>query len=178
MLRRGYTDAGLDELLGRARLPKGSFYNLFPSKEAFGVEVVERFYARHQELLRWLLAETETPARERLDHYAEWVLSWDESAPLEERGCLLAIVALEKSGTSEPLRAALARDFERWRVLLGELLEQVRSEGGLNGDDDPERLAGLLIDGLEGALLRARLERSSRPARDFLELGLPRLLGS
>ena len=43
-LHNGYHGTGLKEVLDWLRIPKGSFYNYFESKEAFGVAVI-RYYA-------------------------------------------------------------------------------------------------------------------------------------
>ena len=41
--RKGFATAGLDEILGRVGVPKGSFYHYFASKEAFGLALIERY---------------------------------------------------------------------------------------------------------------------------------------
>ncbi|MCC6223880.1 MAG: TetR family transcriptional regulator C-terminal domain-containing protein [Thermoleophilia bacterium] len=177
LIRRvGFSDAGLGELLAAAGLPKGSFYNYFPSKEAFGVEVAETFYAWHDRALAELAA-AEGPALARLRVYFERLLDATRRAPPEEWGCLLAVLALEKSASSEPLRAAVASSFARWQERAAELLSQAQAAGELGAAEDPGRLAGLLLHGWEGALLRARLEREPWPLEDWLEAALPRLLG-
>jgi len=176
MRRGGYTDCGLTELLAAAGLPKGSFYHHFGSKERFGVEVVEAFYAWHDVRLEALAAETERPALDRLRSYFELLLESAEQTPADERGCLLALLSLEKSATSEELRDALLGAFARWQERITELVRQAQDEGAIDESLPAERIAGLLLHGWEGALLRARLERDTAPLADFLELGLPRLL--
>lgn len=177
MRRVGFTDAGLTELLAAAGLPKGSFYNYFGSKEAFGIEVVEAFYAWHDRVLAELAA-ADGSALDRLRRYFELLLDRSRKTPPEQRGCLLAMLALEKSATSEALRAAVERSFARWQERLAELLRQAQATGELAPDEGAGRLAALLLHGWEGALLRARLEGETWPLEDFLAAGLPRLLGT
>lgn len=174
--RVGYTDAGLGELLAAAGLPKGSFYNYFPSKEAFGVEVVAAFYAWHDRVLAEL-AEAEGSPLGRLHAYFERLLDATRRSPPERWGCLLAMLALEKSATSEPLRAAVARSFACWQERLAALLRQAQAAGELEPAEDAGRLSALLLHGWEGALLRARLEREPWPLEHWLAAALPRLLG-
>ena len=114
MRRVGFTDAGLGELLATAGLPKGKLYNYFPSKEAFGVEVAEAFYGWHDRALAEL-AEGEGSPLARLGAYFELLLDATRRSPSEQWGCLLAVLALEKSTTSEALRGAVARSFARWQ---------------------------------------------------------------
>lgn len=42
---QGYHGTGLKSVLDRVRVPKGSFYNYFESKEHFGAEVIRRYGA-------------------------------------------------------------------------------------------------------------------------------------
>ena len=40
----GYAATGIQEIVNAAEVPKGSFYNHFQSKEAFGKEVVDFYF--------------------------------------------------------------------------------------------------------------------------------------
>lgn len=176
MRRVGYTDCGLTELLGEAKLPKGSFYNYFPTKEAFAVEVVEAFYDWHDRLLAGLAGDFSRPALSRVEEYFRTLLDEAERVDPAERGCLIALLALEKPATSEPIRQALCGAFRRWQDRLVELLCEAQGSGELAGNEDAERLASLLLHTWEGALLRARLEQDTWPLADFVSTALPRLL--
>src|SRR5215467_15078216 len=62
MLEKGYHHTGIQEVLQAAGVPKGSFYYYFPSKEAFGREVIAQFAAAYVERLeRWLGETTQSP---------------------------------------------------------------------------------------------------------------------
>ena len=43
LLQKGFNGVGVQEITEQAGVPKGSFYNHFESKEALGVEIVERY---------------------------------------------------------------------------------------------------------------------------------------
>jgi TetR/AcrR family transcriptional repressor of nem operon len=43
LMEQGYHGTGLQELVRNVGVPKGSFYNYFPSKEAFSAEVVKHY---------------------------------------------------------------------------------------------------------------------------------------
>jgi TetR/AcrR family transcriptional repressor of nem operon len=176
MRRVGYTDCGLVELLTAANLSRGSFYNYFGTKEAFAAEVVAAFYDWHDVRLDALCKETGTPARERLQRYFALLLERANLADDAERGCLLAMLALETSATSAVLRDAVSDSFARWQERIAELLRQAQAEGTVAPETDPVRLGALLLHTWEGALMRARLERDTWPLADFLETALPRLV--
>jgi TetR/AcrR family transcriptional regulator, transcriptional repressor for nem operon len=172
MLRSGYAGMGLTELLRGAGVPKGSFYNHFDSKEDFGVELVQRYYAGHDRLLASLLAETDRSPLERLRCYFDVLLERAVKASPEARGCLLGMLALEMAGSSEPLRATVSASFRRWQARLAELLRQAQDAGELGPEQDLQLAAGMLLQGWEGALMRARVSRDLHALRNFIDLAL------
>jgi TetR/AcrR family transcriptional repressor of nem operon len=175
MLRSGYAGTGLAELLQAAAVPKGSFYNHFDSKEAFGVELVQHYYAWHDRQLALLLAETERSPLERMRSYFEWLLQGAVDASPQTRGCLMGMLALEMAGSSEPLRASVTDAFRRWQARLAELLRQAQVAGELAPEQDPQPLAAMLIDSWEGALMRARASRDLDALRNSHDLLINRL---
>lgn len=46
LTEKGFSSTGIDEVLKRVGVPKGSFYHYFDCKEAFGAELIDR-YARY-----------------------------------------------------------------------------------------------------------------------------------
>jgi TetR/AcrR family transcriptional repressor of nem operon len=166
---------GLAELLRGAGVPKGSFYNHFDSKEHFGVELVQRYYAWHDQQLASLLAETDRSPLERLRAYFELLLKRAFDASPQARGCLIGMLALEMAGSSEPLRASVSDAFRRWQARLAELLRQAQVAGELAPEQDPQPLAAMLMEGWEGALMRARASGDLDSLRNSLDLLFSRL---
>jgi TetR/AcrR family transcriptional repressor of nem operon len=176
MLRSGYAGTGLVELLEAAGVPKGSFYNHFGSKEAFGVELVRRYYDRHDRVLASLIAQLDRPPLERLRSYFEWLRQRAVDATPQARGCLLGMFALEMAGSSEQLRKAVSDAFSRWQARLAELLRQAQAAGELDPERDPQALAAVLIEGWEGALMRARVTRDLDGLQTFIDVAFTQLL--
>jgi TetR/AcrR family transcriptional repressor of nem operon len=175
MLRSGYAGTGLGELLQVAGVPKGSFYNHFDSKEAFGVEVVQRYYAAQDRLLATLLTQTDRRPLERLRSYFDVLLERAIDASPQARGCLLGMLALEMAGSSEPLRVSVSDAFRRWQDRVAELLRQAQVVGELAPEQDPQPLAAMLLEAWEGALMRARASRDLDSLRTSLDLAFSRL---
>ncbi|NMC22770.1 MAG: TetR/AcrR family transcriptional regulator, partial [Serratia sp.] len=44
MAAKGFSAVGLNEILKDAGVPKGSFYHYFGSKEAFGADILARYF--------------------------------------------------------------------------------------------------------------------------------------
>lgn len=176
MLRSGYAGMGLTELLRGAGVPKGSFYNHFDSKEDFGVELVRRYYEGHDRLLASLLADTDRSPLARLRSYFDLLLERAVKASPDLRGCLLGMLALEMAGSSEPLRATVSDAFRRWEARLGELVRQAQDAGEVAPEQDPQLVAGLLLQWWEGALMRARVSQDVKAIWSFSDLALRSLL--
>jgi TetR/AcrR family transcriptional repressor of nem operon len=82
MLEKGYHHTGIQEVLQAAGVPKGSFYYYFPSKEAFGREVIAQFAAAYVERLERCLGETTQSPLTRLHRHLDETLTH-----FERRGC-------------------------------------------------------------------------------------------
>ena len=71
-LERGYAATGLQDILQHSRIPKGSFYHHFQSKEGFGLELLERFAAAGLAELDAALGDASVPTHlGRLRRYFE-----------------------------------------------------------------------------------------------------------
>src|SRR2546427_2965503 len=82
ILEQGYHHTGIQDVLQATGVPKGSFYYYFPSKEAFGLEVIAQFAAAYLERLEQALGETTQSPLTRLRRHLEQTL-----ARFARRGC-------------------------------------------------------------------------------------------
>ena len=71
LTEQGFAATGIDAVLKRVRVPKGSFYHYFDSKEAFVQEVLQRYAAYFaRKLDRWLL-DDQVPPLQRLSNFVD-----------------------------------------------------------------------------------------------------------
>lgn len=150
---QGYAATGLQQLLAESGAPKGSLYHYFPGgKEALAVAVVEHAAATIESALAQALAAA-TPQAGLL---AALALFRHKLVEADFRaGCPIATIALEQSDASEPIRQACERAYAGW---------QARLAAALGGDAAAAaRQAERLLARLEGALLLARVRRSTAP---------------
>lgn len=162
LMTQGYHGTGLKEILDSVQIPKGSFYNYFGSKEAFGAEVINHYIAPFITQLKNHLQDR------RYDALSALVLYFDELIRLAQQenfkgGCLLGNLMGEIGDTSEVCRLALKTAVADYRDLLQSGLKQAQQQGTVRGDKSAQRMADLLVDSWQGALLRMKIEQSVEP---------------
>lgn len=165
--RQGYTATGLDAVLKQAGVPKGSFYYYFASKEDFGLAVIDRFAARFEEHLAGFLDDPAATPLQRIRNYLDAALARLDRIQCT-RGCLIGNLGQELADQNERFRSRLDEVFAAWKGRFAACLRQARDAGELASDIDPEAAAEFLLSGLEGAILRVKVTRSTRPLRDFV----------
>lgn len=168
-LRQGYNATGIQQITDHARVPKGSFYNHFPSKEAFAAAIVER-YAEFMRL-SWERMMRSAPAEPlaAIRHVFGQMLDHHERAEFPA-GCLIGNFAAEIALSSEPCRHSLLAAQLAWRERLAGLIEAAQATGEIRSDIDATALSALTWSVWEGSLLRMKVERSVRPLRESTAL--------
>ena len=163
---RGFNGTGLSELLKGAGVPKGSFYHYFASKEDFAQAVIESYSDYLSNKLETHFAQTGLSPMKRLKSFVT-----DAEQGLEKyefrRGCLVGNLGQELAGMDASLRLPLSEAFSRWEKQLTHLLLEAQLTGELAEGLEAGELAKFFWMGWEGAILRARLERSAEPLRSF-----------
>src|SRR5206468_1859110 len=71
MFRSGYHAASVRHICAAARAPQGSFTNHFRSKEAFAVEVLDRYFDYLKQLIADALSDQRLTPRQRLERYLD-----------------------------------------------------------------------------------------------------------
>lgn len=166
LTEKGFSATGLDELLNRAGVPKGSFYHYFASKEQLGLALIERYGAYFARKLDRHFDNTALAPLARLQAFID-----DASEGMAQhafrRGCLIGNLGQEMGALPDSFRAHLCATFEDWQQRLQGCLQQAIDSGQLRPDCDTRALSAAFWIGWEGAVLRAKLERSAQPLAVF-----------
>jgi TetR/AcrR family transcriptional repressor of nem operon len=173
ILERGYNRSGVQDIAAAARVPKGSFYTYFASKEALGAELVEQYEQSCPG--RAGLKDKAVPALVRLRRHFE--VSSDFYIRMNyRRGCLLGNFSAELSGQSALIRKRLAALFLAWTKDIESTIRDAQAEGTMSTNTNANTLAMFLLDAYEGAILRARVEKSRRAFDTFMSVAFATLL--
>ncbi len=166
LTEKGYSATGLDEILGRVGIPKGSFYHYFDSKDAFGLELIANYSAFFKHKLEKFLGDPALPPLERLQAFMDDAI--ESMARYEfKRGCLVGNLGQEMGALPESFREQIQNVFEDWQGMLVRCLKEAKSAGGIAPQVDCETAAYVFWTGWEGAVLRAKLERSPDALKAF-----------
>jgi TetR/AcrR family transcriptional repressor of nem operon len=163
---KGFSATGIEEILRSVDVPKGSFYHYFKSKEAFGVELIDR-YALYfaTKLDRILLNEARTPLL-RMHDFIEDAVNGMQRFNFA-RGCLVGNLGQEMGALPPAYRSLLVEVFHDWQGRTAACLKAAAKAGEIDPDVDCDAAAEYFWIGWEGAVLRAKLEQSEMPLRQF-----------
>jgi TetR/AcrR family transcriptional repressor of nem operon len=172
---QGYAATGIQSIVEAADTPKGSFYNHFPSKEAFGAEVIDAYFDRGQEILRAFLGNADVAPLVRLEAYFD-----DRIKALRQsryaRGCLLGNFSAEVADHSALIRAHLAKQFATWSGHFESCIAEAQQQGAVGDQFPATLLARFVLNSWEGALLRMRAEKSDAALVEFKKVVFGKLL--
>jgi TetR/AcrR family transcriptional repressor of nem operon len=165
MLQKSFHSVGLNEVLTAVKVPKGSFYHYFASKEQFGVELLRHYVQDHSARLRRILLCSDLHPLARLDTFLEGSISCMLEGECRQ-SCLVAKLGAEVSSFSEPMREVLAEGMRDWRSVYEKTIRQGQEQGVIRKDLDPALGAAVVQDLWQGATHRASIEKTAAPLRD------------
>lgn len=168
LTEKGFSATGIDEILRKIDVPKGSFYHYFKSKEAFGAELINR-YAHYfsAKLDRIFLDESRTPKQRLHDFFQDAEVGMKRYN--FSRGCLVGNLGQEMGALPPSYRSLLIEVFVDWQNKTSACLKEAVDAGEISSNIDCDKAAEFFWIGWEGAVLRAKLEKSEMPLRLFAE---------
>lgn len=180
VMEQGFAGTTVDAVLGSAGATKGAFFHHFPSKEALGSALVERYARADAELLRRVVARVEGEAADPVDRVLRFVEILEEQvggAAHGVPGCLFASFLYERQLVGNGTRRTILDSMLLWRGRFGAWLAEAAAASPPRRAIDPDALADQLLTVVEGAFVMARalddpgvVSRQLRQYREHLEL--------
>lgn len=166
MFQKGFNGTGVRDVVASASVPHGSFTNHFRSKEQFGLEVLDQYFAHVQGLVQEALGNRELGPRARLERYLDLIVERLRADGFR-RGCLIGDLSVEVTQTSAAIRDRLQDVFVRWLQPFTECIAEGQMQGEFTTAFKPRELAEYFLASWEGAILRMKVERSVAPLNRF-----------
>jgi TetR/AcrR family transcriptional repressor of nem operon len=164
--QRGFGASSVRDIVQAAGVPQGSFTNHFASKEAFGLEILERYREMTSAAVTTTLRNDALPPLRRLRAWIDGQLEYLRKDDMR-RGCLYGNLSAEASEESEAIRTRVASVFAENQASVAYCLEAAIDAGELAPNTDVQELAGFIVSSLQGAILVAKAQRSPVPVERF-----------
>src|ERR1700753_3169010 len=151
----GYTATGLNQVLEAAKVPKGSFYHHFATKDEFVLEVIKRYATGEQDRWERLLDDsTLSPLKKLRRYFREMIATYGRrGGPIA--GCLLGNLSLEVAGQNAEIRKLLSQAFDGWQKSIAKTIREAIDQRELPKTTKADEIAALLVNNWEGAQVRA-----------------------
>jgi len=175
LAQQGYHHTGIQEVLARAGVPKGSFYHFFVSKREFCLQILEQEAIAQRHQLRKYLADRTLSPIERLRHYFQGKCDSFANEGYRE-GCLLANLGQELADQDEGFRLRVEQFFADWQKDLASCLAEAQALGEIATDVAIDQLAEYLLVSWQGAILRMKTAKHTAPLQAFMMCTFDRLL--
>lgn len=159
VMQQGFAGTSVDAVLGRASATKGAFFHHFPTKEALGRALVERYARDDADLLERTAARAEAEGRDpvgRLVLFVRLLEEADGGADPGDPGCLFATFLYERQLVDPDTRRLIAESMHLWRERVAAMIRAAAEARAPRRPVDPDALADQLLTVVEGAFVMAR----------------------
>ena len=169
ILSNGFNATGVEAILKQAKIPKGSFYNFFSSKEEFCLKIIDKYLEDVSAVFHPIFTDISHPPLLRIKKSFEARIALFESYNCA-KGCLLGNLGQEMSDQYESVRQRLLQGIQGWENNLSSLLREAQENKDLPSEVNVSILAENLIASFQGALLCAKIKKSLTPLNNFISL--------
>jgi TetR/AcrR family transcriptional repressor of nem operon len=158
----------VQDIVSAAKIPKGSFYNHFRSKEELAIAASDVFYPYALEFLQ--LENTSSPVI-RLRKYLRRTLKEMQRYGYV-RGCLVGNFASEITNATPALKKRVSELLDEATRRIAVVVSQAQEAGELDPAVRTLDLSRFILNSLYGAIFRSKTDRSERPMRLLQQFAL------
>jgi TetR/AcrR family transcriptional regulator, transcriptional repressor for nem operon len=154
---RGVAGTTLEDVKAAAEVSGSQMYHYFPDKDDLVQAVIDHnadgIVSRNRQALG---------GANGVEAWRKMVIAAAKRTKAKG-GCALGSLVGQLAESDPEARALIASGFDQWAAALGDGLRSLHAEGKLPPGVDPDDLAITLLATLEGGLLLAQAQRSTRP---------------
>jgi TetR/AcrR family transcriptional repressor of nem operon len=164
----GYNGTSVQDIVRKADVPKGSFYNYFKSKEELAIAASDVFYPYALALLD--LENTSSPVG-RLRKYFRLTLK--EMQRYEYvRGCLVGNFASEITNATPVLKKRITEHLDEATRRIAAVVSQAQKIGKIDPGVSTMDLSRFILNSLYGAIFRSKTDQTERPMKLLQQFAL------
>jgi len=171
MHERGVAATTLEDVKVAAEVSGSQLYHYFPDKNELVQAVID------------YQADTIVNNNRRALGSAKGLTAWRNMVITGARsteargGCALGSLVGQLAESDPEARALIATGFDQWAAALSDGLRALHADGKLPSGIDPDDLATTLLATLQGGLLLAQVQRSTRPFETAVDTLLALTIG-
>jgi TetR/AcrR family transcriptional repressor of nem operon len=162
---KGFNATSVEDITNAAKVPKGSFYNHFKSKEDLAVEALDRYWQSMLTSLG-LLSDEKTPPVTRLKRHFRHLGKVAREGGYRA-GCMIGNMSTEMPDQSQPVREKLAVLLAAWSCAIESCIKEAQADGSIRSDMDTRTISGFLLNSWEGAVMHSKVDRGAESLTAF-----------
>jgi TetR/AcrR family transcriptional repressor of nem operon len=165
VLERGFAATSIDAVLAQAPATKGAFFHHFPSKNALGRALVERYAAADERMLDEFMAAAEAASGDPAEQLVAFIGHFERAAGELARtqpGCLFVSFIYESQLAADGQDDLIAASIRQWRARMLEKLESAARVHPPAIAVDLPSLADQVFSTFEGGFILARAMHDPR----------------
>jgi TetR/AcrR family transcriptional regulator, transcriptional repressor for nem operon len=175
--RKGFNNTGIAEIVQAAGVPKGSFYFYFPSKEMFGLALIDEYVAFIQGVAGECWQDVSIPPLQRLKSFYRRFRDFFIQNEFRD-GCPIGNLCLEMADTNDAFQEKLSQAMSSLLMWQADALRLAKDQGDLPKNTDPATLSGFIMSAWQGAILQMKALRNSAPLDVFETVVFDQILRS
>jgi TetR/AcrR family transcriptional regulator, transcriptional repressor for nem operon len=173
---KGYGVTGISEITEKIGIPKGSFYNHFKSKEEFGIAVLDFYIISNIDYLVSSLLNEERSPLSNLKKFFKDFIEMQENVLQCSKGCLMGNIAMELADVNSNFQKKSKYGFDSVTKVFTKCLENSKVKNEIHAHLEVESIANFIVNSWQGASLRMKADKSTKPLRNFYNMIFNNLL--
>jgi AcrR family transcriptional regulator len=161
---RGVAGTTLDHVKAAADVSGSQLYHYFPDKD----ELVQAVIDYQSEVIVNNQRRADLGSRQGLHGWRNTVIAAAKRTQAKG-GCPLGSLGGQLAESDPEARALIAAGFEQWSSAIRDGLRTIHADGQFPSDIRPDDLAVTLLAALQGGLLLAQVQRSTRPLETVVD---------
>jgi TetR/AcrR family transcriptional repressor of nem operon len=172
LVNRGFSAFSYADVAEVVQIRKASIHHHFPTKADLVVAVLARHRLRMEEA-HATLDERVPSALGRLKMYVD---HWESCVrSMKEPFCIAALLGAELPGLPDEVQAEVEKHFTCLRQWIARTLKEGVKQGTISLAGSPDTEAEVLMAGVHGAMLSARVQRSVSLFKQVTTIALQRI---
>jgi TetR/AcrR family transcriptional repressor of nem operon len=155
-------------MLAEAKVPKGSFYYYFESKDDLGVAIVRHYAQEMQRSYERTLLDSGLSGRDGIKKFFEESLLKQRAFELRY-GYALSNLSSEVAASIEKIALACRETITDLEKCFFVAIERGQRDGTIVTNQNPQLLASILCSVMQGSLLLLKIHRSEQPFLNALD---------